>query len=55
MCKPICGLLRNIRRDAIETEMSALLAKGLGGMSQAERDRHEQLKQELQQLKTQAG
>jgi hypothetical protein len=49
------GLLRNIRRDAIETEMSALLAKGLGGMSQAERDRHEQLKQELQQLKTQAG
>ena len=42
------GLLRNIRRDAIETEMSALLAKGLGGMSQAERERHEQLKQELQ-------
>jgi hypothetical protein len=32
-----------------------LLAKGLGGMSQAERDRHEQLKQELQQLKTQAN
>ena len=49
------GLLRNIRRDAIETEMSALLAKGLGGMSQAERERHEQLKQELQQLKAQAG
>jgi DNA primase len=49
------GLLRNYRRDAIETEMSALLAKGLGGMSQAERDRHEQLKQELQQLKTQAN
>jgi DNA primase len=49
------GLLRNIRRDAIESEMSALLAKGLGGMSQVERDRHEQLKQELQQLKTQAG
>jgi hypothetical protein len=47
------GLLRNIRRDAIESEMSALLAKGLGGMSQAERERHEQLKQSLQQLKTQ--
>jgi hypothetical protein len=49
------GLLRNIRREAIEVEMSALLAKGLGGMSQPERDRHAQLKQELQQLKTQAG
>jgi DNA primase len=49
------GLLRNIRRDAIEAEMNALLGKGLGGMSQAERDRHEQLKQELQQLKTQVA
>lgn len=47
------GLLRNIRRDAIETEMAALLAKGLGGMSQTERERHEQLKQALQQLKAQ--
>jgi len=49
------GLLRKIRKEAIESEMSALLAKGLGGMSQAERDRHEQLKQELQQLKTQVS
>ena len=49
------GLLRKMQREAIETEMSALLAKGLGGMSQVERDRHEQLKQALQQLKAQPG
>lgn len=49
------GLLRKMQRDAIENEMSALLAKGLGGMNQAERDRHEQLKQALQQLKAQTG
>ena len=47
------GLLRKMQREAIEAEMSALLAKGLGGMSLVERDRHEQLKQALQQLKAQ--
>ncbi|HAF44303.1 MAG TPA: DNA primase [Gallionellaceae bacterium] len=49
------GLLRKMQRESIESEMSALLAKGLGGMSQVERDRHEQLKQALQQLKAQPG
>jgi DNA primase len=49
------GLLRKMRREAIEAEMAALLAKGLGGMSLAERERHEQLKQALQQLKAQPG
>jgi DNA primase len=49
------GLLRKMQREAIEAEMSALLAKGLGGMSQVERDRHEQLKQALHQLKAQPG
>ena len=49
------GLLRKMQRESIESEMSALLAKGLGGMSLAERERHEQLKQALQQLKAQPG
>mgnify|MGYP001106004910 CR=1 FL=1 len=45
------GLLRKLEREAVEAEMSALLAKGLAGMSLAERERHEQLKRALQQLK----
>jgi len=45
------GLLRKIERAAVEAEMSSLLAKGLAGMSLAERERHEQLKRALQQLK----
>ena len=49
------GILRKIRRDAIEAEMAALLhGKGLG-MDAAERARHEQLKEELKQLKAQPG
>jgi DNA primase len=49
------GLLRKMQREAVEAEMSALLSKGLAGMSLAERERHEQLKQALQQLKAQPG
>ncbi len=45
------GLMRNIRRAEIESEMAALLAKGLTGMSPAERERHAQLSETLQQLK----
>ena len=44
------GMLRKLRRNAIETEMSALQAKGLG-MSESERARHDVLRQELKQLK----
>jgi DNA primase len=44
-------LLRKMQREMVEAEMSALLAKGLAGMSLAERERHEQLKQTLRQLK----
>jgi hypothetical protein len=46
------GVLRRARCDAIESEMSALLAKGLGGL---ERSRHDQLKEELKQLKAQTS
>ncbi|OHC83635.1 MAG: DNA primase [Sideroxydans sp. RIFOXYB12_FULL_59_6] len=49
------GLLRNIRRAEIESEMAALLAKGLTGMSSAERERHAQLSDALQQLKAGAS
>jgi hypothetical protein len=49
------GIMRKIRRDAIETEMSMLQAKGLGGMDGSERARHDQLREELRQLKAQVG
>ena len=45
------GLLRNIRRAEIENEMALLLAKGLTGMSPAERVRHAELNEALLQLK----
>ena len=48
------GILRKLRRDVIETEMSMLQAKGLA-MNESERERHGQLKEELQQLKAQVG
>jgi DNA primase len=46
------GILRKMRRDAIESEMSMLQAKGLA-MDESERARHDQLKEELKQLKAQ--
>jgi len=45
------GLLRKIRRAEIESEMALLLAKGLSGMSPAERERHAELNEALAQLK----
>lgn len=48
------GIMRKIRRDAIETEMSMLQAKGLA-MNELERVRHDQLKEELRQLRAQVG
>ena len=48
------GILRNLRRDVVESEMSLLQAKGLA-MNEAERARHDQLREELKQLKAQAG
>ena len=48
------GIMRKIRRDAIEAEMSMLQAKGLA-MNELERARHDQLKEELRQLKAQVG
>ena len=47
------GIMRKIRRDAIEAEMSVLESKGLA-MDVAERARHGQLREELRQLKEQA-
>jgi DNA primase len=49
------GIMRKMRRDAIEAEMSMLQAKGLGGMSELERERHGQLKEELRQLKAEVS
>ncbi|MDD2928527.1 MAG: DNA primase [Sideroxydans sp.] len=49
------GLVRNIQRMEIESEMAALLAKGLSGMNQAERERHAQLSEALQQLKAEVS
>jgi DNA primase len=48
------GVMRKIRRDAIETEMSMLQAKGLA-MNELERVRHDELKEELKQLRAQVG
>ncbi len=48
------GIMRKIRRDAIETEMSMLQAKGLA-MNELERVRHDELKEELKQLRAQVG
>ncbi len=48
------GILRKMRRESIEAEMSALHAMGLR-MGEAERVRHEQLKEELRQLKAQVS
>jgi DNA primase len=47
-------ILRKLRRDAVESEMTMLQAKGLG-MGEAERARHDQLREELRQLKMQVG
>jgi DNA primase len=48
------GILRKMRRDAIEAEMSMLQAKGLA-MNESERERHGQLKEELKQLKAEVN
>jgi hypothetical protein len=48
------GILRKMRRDAIESEMSMLQAKGLS-MDESERARHDELKEELKQLKAQVS
>ncbi|MBU1424121.1 MAG: DNA primase [Gammaproteobacteria bacterium] len=48
------GMLRKMRREAVESEMSALQAKGLA-MDASERARHDELREELKQLKTQAS
>ncbi|GAB1233820.1 DNA primase [Ferrigenium sp. UT5] len=45
------GILHHLRREAIETELSALQGKGLGGMSGEERARHEALHAQLRQIK----
>lgn len=49
------GLLRKIRQSEIESEMALLLAKGLSGMSSAERERHAALNEALLQLKAETG
>lgn len=46
------GILRKMRRDAVESEMSQLQAKGLA-MDESERARHDELREELRQLKAQ--
>jgi DNA primase len=46
------GILRKMRREAVESEMSLLQAKGLA-MNESERARHDELKEELKQLKAQ--
>jgi DNA primase len=48
------GILRKMRIDAIEIESAELLAKGLAVMSESERARLAQLKEERKQLKEQA-
>ena len=48
------GILRKLRRDAVESEMSRLQAKGLA-MDESERARHDELKEELKQLKAQVS
>jgi DNA primase len=49
------GILRNLRRDAVEAEISMLEAKGLGGMNDLERKRYDQLCEERKQLKAQVS
>ena len=49
------GILRKTQRDAIEAEMSMLQAKGLAAMGESERARHDQLREELRQLKAQVS
>jgi hypothetical protein len=41
-----------MRREAVEAEMSQLQAKGLA-MDESERARHDELREELRQLKAQ--
>ncbi len=48
------GMLRKLRRDAIEAEMSMLQAKGLA-MNESERARHDQLRDDLKQLKAEVS
>ncbi|MFH0934347.1 MAG: DNA primase, partial [Pseudomonadota bacterium] len=48
------GMLRNIRRDAVDAEIAQLEAKGLK-MSEEERRQYEQLCEQRKQLKAQAG
>ena len=45
-------ILNNLRREAVSTEMSMLQEKGLGGMSEAERARYEELSAQLRRSKT---
>ncbi|KAF0202203.1 MAG: hypothetical protein FD173_2006 [Gallionellaceae bacterium] len=49
------GVLRRMRLDVIESESAELLAKGLLSMSESERSRLAQLKDERRQLKEQVG
>ena len=43
------AILRALKRDELKAEMGELLAKGLSGLSQAERTRLDQVRQEMQQ------
>ncbi|MDP2759588.1 MAG: DNA primase [Sideroxyarcus sp.] len=45
-------ILRRMQREAVGTEMSALQEKGLGGMSEQERARYEELSAQWRQIKT---
>lgn len=45
-------ILNNLRREAVEMELSALQEKGLGGMSAQERARYDELSAQLRQIKT---
>jgi DNA primase len=44
-------ILNNIWRESVDTEMSALQEKGLGGMSEQERARYEELNVQLRRIK----
>ena len=45
-------ILRRMQREAVETEMSALQEKGLGGMSEQERARYEALSAQWRRIRT---
>ena len=49
------GLLKKMRLDVVDAEISMLEAKGLAAMGEQERKRYEQLRNERNQLKAQAS